>query len=486
MTETPPSQRAEQAGIDASTKVPVAVLLVCALLWLVSGSALQILASIQAHSPAFLSNCEWFTFGRVYPAAQNALIYGWGFNAAFAVSLWLMARLSCAALRHGGWLVAAAVFWNVGVKLGMLGILTGASTSVALLEMPRFAVLLLLVAYSMVAVWGVANFSQRNTGHAYASQWYLLGAAFWFPWLYILAQGMLFVAPARGVMQAIVGEWYVQGLYGLFFIPVALSSAYYFVPKILGQPIRHYFLAPAGFWWLVTVLPLLGGSRLVGAPVPVWVPTTGVAAGFLLLVGLLAVGLNLFGTVAGSFDRVRASTTLSFVVAGVAFFLLWGVLQCATALRSVAAHLPLTLAREGQDWLLFYGVFSMAMFGAIYFLLPRLLLRAWPSAMLVWTHWVAAALGVLMVAGVLILGGWRQGELLNNPAVPFTEVAQAVSAWLAARSVGLMLLAIGHIAFLLNLGWMLCAGRAANAGGLIPPPAELPLAKEPRWQESQT
>ena len=49
-----------------------------------------------------------------------------------------MARLSAAALRSGGWLLVAASFWNLGLTLGLIGILTGASTSYELLEMPRF------------------------------------------------------------------------------------------------------------------------------------------------------------------------------------------------------------------------------------------------------------------------------------------------------------------------------------------------------------
>ena len=60
------------------------------------------------HQPGFLADCAWFTHGRLAPAAQNALVYGWGMNAAFAFGLWLMARLSATTLRHGGWLFVAA------------------------------------------------------------------------------------------------------------------------------------------------------------------------------------------------------------------------------------------------------------------------------------------------------------------------------------------------------------------------------------------
>jgi cytochrome c oxidase cbb3-type subunit 1 len=135
------NDRTEQAQIDASAKWPVLAFFGSALLWLVFGGALQLAANIQLHTPTFLADCAWFTHGRLAPAAQNALVYGWGFNAAFAFGLWLMARLSATTLRHGGWLFVAAKFWNLGVTLGLGGILAGYSTSFDLLEMPRFVTL---------------------------------------------------------------------------------------------------------------------------------------------------------------------------------------------------------------------------------------------------------------------------------------------------------------------------------------------------------
>src|SRR3954470_20526706 len=121
--------RTEQIEIDASAKWPVLSFFGSALGWLLVGGVLQLAANIQLHQPDFLSACEWFTHGRLAPAAQNALVYGWGMNAAFAFGLWLMARLSATTLRHGGWLFVAAIFWNVGITLGIGGIIGGYSTS---------------------------------------------------------------------------------------------------------------------------------------------------------------------------------------------------------------------------------------------------------------------------------------------------------------------------------------------------------------------
>ena len=84
MNSTNPNDRAEQAEIDASAKWPVLVFFGSAILWLLLGGALQLIASIQLHTPDFLAACPWTTHGRIAPAAQNALVYGWGMNAAFA------------------------------------------------------------------------------------------------------------------------------------------------------------------------------------------------------------------------------------------------------------------------------------------------------------------------------------------------------------------------------------------------------------------
>src|SRR5882757_9315521 len=104
MTASAHNDRTEQMEIDASAKWPVLAFFGSALLWLLLGGAFQLIAAIQLHTPVFFSHCAWFTHGRLAPAAQNALVYGWGMNAAFAFGLWLMARLSATTLRHGGWL----------------------------------------------------------------------------------------------------------------------------------------------------------------------------------------------------------------------------------------------------------------------------------------------------------------------------------------------------------------------------------------------
>jgi len=471
------NSRAEQQEIDASAKWPVLVFLGAALAWLLLGGVMQLAANMQLHNPAFLSGCVWTTHGRLAPAAENILVYGWGFNAAFAFGLWLMARLSATTLRHGGWLFVGAKFWNLGVALGVAGILAGYSTSFDLLEMPRFVVFLLLVAYALIGVWGVTTFSIRNTENVYASQWYLFGAAFWFPWLYSVAQIMLFRAPVRGVLQPIVDAWYVNGLYSLWFLPIALAAIYYFLPKLLGKPIKSYYLAPLAFWWFAAASALAGGSRLVGAPVPVWVPTLGIVAHMLLVLPVIILAVNFLGTLKGGFGAVAGSLSLRFIGLSIAGFFTAVILGMVLAVRGVAASTAYTQWETLRDWLALYATFSVAMFGAAYFYLPRLTGKVWRSSVLTGVHFGATLLGVIAIVIGLAGAGCVQAHQLADASIPFAKITDSLVAWHTFNSVGFGLLLLGNVAFFLNFVWISCPiNSRGTASAEIPAPSALTLA----------
>lgn len=458
--------RAEVGAIDVSARWPVILFILFGLAWLLVGTALALIASIKLHTPDFLSEYEWFTYGRVHAAQLHVFAYGWGLNAAFAAGLWLMSRLADAPLRRPGLLLVAACFWNAGVELGLYGIFMGYATSLDWLEMPRQIMPLLLTAYALIGVWGVLAFNDRRSSRIYASEWYLLAAFFWFPWLYSVAQVMLVFAPVRGTVQAVVHAWYVTGVLDLFFIPVALAAVYYLLPKILGRPIRHYRFAPMAFWWYALTAGFTAGARLVGSPVPVWVSSLGVAALALMLVPLAVIALNLFGTLVGSFGALGRSMVLRFALFAIVAFFLAKAFGIVTALRDVAAVTQFTLAAGLPDYLLFHGCFTMAAFGAVYFLLPRVLERAWPSAALVRTHFWATALAIALSAVALGVGGWIQGTEMNRADVAFIDVVRHVVPWLFVRSVALILLAIGQLAFLINVIWML-GTRCSSAASAV-------------------
>jgi cytochrome c oxidase cbb3-type subunit 1 len=457
--------RAELSEIDASTKAPAMFFLCSAILWLLVGTVFAIIASFKLHEPSFLGDTEWLTFGRVRTVHLNAVVYGWSVNASFAVALWLMARLARSVVRHSGLLMLAGALWNIGVTIGLLGILAGDSTSVEWLEMPVYATPMLFVAYALVGAWAVITFRFGKSEHIYVSQWYILAALFWFPWLYSVAQIMILFAPARGTVQSLVNWWFAHNVLGLWFTPIGLAAVYYFLPKVLGKPIHSYYLSVLGFWSLAIFYNWAGVHHLIGGPVPAWVITAGIAASFMMVIPVVVTAINHHLTMIGSFGALKFSPTLRFIVFGAVNYTLASLLGSLMADRGVSEVVHFTHAIVGHSHHGLYAFFTMVMFGSIYYILPRVLHREWPSATLISLHFWTTAIGSLVMVIVLSIVGTKQGLAMNNASIPFlsmeqADVVRATIEGLKLRSYTGILITIGHLAFAINFTWMLFRPRA--------------------------
>ena len=459
MTTAPQAtETAEVTEIDASARCSLLLLLASALLWLVLSGVLALVNLVQLHTPGFLADCSVFTYGRTQAMQETAFIYGWAANAGLAVALWILGRLGGAPLRSLNWVSAGTVFWNLAITLGLVGIATGDATSNAWLHLPRYVLPLMLVAYGTIAVAGVLAWTGRRREMTFASQWYAVAALFLFPWIFSIAQVMLVFAPERGVLQALVAGWFVQGAWTLWLAPLALAAAYYLVPKISGKAIPSYDFASLSFWTLLFVGAWTGGRHLIGGPVPAWIATIAVVSCALLLFHYIVVGINLRAAFCSG-----GSTVLKFVAFGLGAYVLGGFVDAVTATRSVAALTQFTYFSTAQSQLALNGAFSMMIYGAIYFLAPRITGRAWPSGALIRAHYAAAVLGVVGLVVALVGAGWIQGHDLNDPAVSFAAIAAHVRPWLLTATAAQAVLLLGNLLLAVHLLWLGAARSAAPA-----------------------
>src|SRR5213079_1756816 len=122
------TEQLERAYIDASTRVPVLMFYTSAIAWLIVGTVLAMVVSFKLHSPDLFGDLSFLTWGRLRPAHMNVMVYGWASMAAIGTGIWIMARLCRTVLRHPLIIVAGAGFWNLGVLMGVAGILLGEST----------------------------------------------------------------------------------------------------------------------------------------------------------------------------------------------------------------------------------------------------------------------------------------------------------------------------------------------------------------------
>ncbi|KWB64037.1 hypothetical protein WL37_20435 [Burkholderia ubonensis] len=434
-------KRAQQ---DASSRGPTFIFLCSSVFWLLLGSVAGLVASQKLTSPDFLTQSAWLTFGRIRTAHLNMVVYGWASMAGIGISLWMLPRLLKTQLAGERYAIAGAWLWNAGLAAGIAAILSGWTDGLQWLEIPWQIGILLAMGGALAAVPLLMTIARRTTRHLYVSVWYLAAALLWFPILYIVAK-----VPGVhvGVEQAIVNWWFAHNVLGLWLTPIGLAAAYYFIAKVLGRAIYSYALSLVGFWALAMFYSQAGIHHLLGGPVPQWLQSVSVVQSVMMIVPVLAVGVNHHMTVASHFGALKHSPTLRFVVLGAALYTLVSLQGSLEALPFFNRLVHFTQYKVAHAHLGLYGFFSMIMFGSIYFAMPRVLDREWPYSKLVWLHFWLATVGFAIYFVSLTIGGVLQGIALLDPARPFMASVQVLTPYLQARTLGGALMTAGHFVF---------------------------------------
>jgi len=439
------------AEIDASCRWPLVLLFLSGMLWLAGGTVLALIASIKLHAPGFLADCPWLTLGRVRPAAMNAFLYGFASQVGLGTLFWLTCRLGGVKLLFPWPLLVAWKFWNIGVTVGVLAIMAGASTGFEWLEMPRYAAAILFVSYAIMGLCAVATFASRRQRELFPSLWYLLAALFWFPWIYSAANYLLVLEPVRGTLQAAVNAWYTGNLAGLWLAPIALAAIFYFLPKLTGQPLYSRELAAFGFWTLAFFTNFAGLTGLIGGPVPRWMPSVSIVANVCLLVPLISNALNWHLTYAANRQAGKRDLVLRFVLFGAAAYLGSGLLGALMALPPVNAVTNLTYAVLARNHLVLHGFVGMVLIGCVYYIVPRLLQVGWPKENWIRFHFLCSVAGVTVLFLALMAGGVIQGWRLADARVTFLSIVKGTVPFAGLSTLGVLLLLAGQVAFIANL-----------------------------------
>jgi cytochrome c oxidase cbb3-type subunit 1 len=364
--------------------------------------------------------------------------------AGLGISLWMLPRLLKTHLVGERYAVWGAAIWNAGVAAGIVAILSGWTDGLQWLEIPWPIGILLAVGGALCAMPLFLTLRRRNVHHLYVSVWYISAALLWFPILYVVAK----VPHVHfGVEQALVNWWYAHNVLGLWLTPLGLGAAYYFIAKVLGRPIYSYSLSLVGFWALAMFYSQAGIHHLIGGPVPNWLVSVSVVQSVMMIIPVLAVGLNQHMTVVGRFATLKYSPTLRFVVLGAALYTLVSLQGSLEAVPFFNRLVHFTQYKVAHAHLGLYGFFSMVMFGAIYFVMPRVLEREWPYPNLVSLHFWLAAIGFGIYFVFLTIGGVLQGIDLLDPARPFMDSVRVLTPYLLARTLGGALMAAGHVVF---------------------------------------
>src|SRR6516225_5694820 len=434
------SDRDNRQSIEHALRAPVLAFLISAVFWLLVSSCFGLLASAQCHRPGsltILANLPWLTFGRVFSAFQNALVYGWLSSAGIGVAIWLLSRLCNTTYRISYLLWLSAFTWNNGIGVGILSMLGGGGNSRALLDFPFSVAFILMLAFLFFGIWSVLVIWNRQSESVYVSEWYIFAALLCFAWSFttaniLLNQPLSLIGPAPGVSQAAIHAWYERSLFGLWLAPLALAAAYYVIPKALQKPIYSYKLALLGFWGWIGCVAFGGMAAFIGGPFPAWMVTVGIVANVLALAPVLAVAANFHMTTRSATEAGGPSLVLRFVAFGAMMFT-------------------------------FYGFCSLILFGAIYYLLPRLLNRPIIFKGIAALHFWLSVIGFALLWFDLTIGGLIQGFGLQDAKVSMDAISDLLTPFLTLQAVAALIIFAANVLFAIAVGLiLLLPGRVGN------------------------
>ncbi|HEY4611527.1 MAG TPA: cbb3-type cytochrome c oxidase subunit I [Bacteroidota bacterium] len=433
----------QRVVIDDTARTPAVLYFSSAIFWLLVGSVAGMVASLKFNLPDWLGESAALTFGRVRPVHLNTVTYGWISLAGAGMIVWLTARLCRAPLQFAWFHYITLILWNFGMIAGSVAILAGYSAGLEWLEFPRLAGTPIALGFVLFAVSILQTFRKRNVDHLYVSLWYILASMIWFPYLYVIANMGIY----QGVVEAAMNWWYGHNAIATWFTPIGLAGAYYFIPKVIGRPIYSYYLGLLGFWAFALFYNWNGIHHLVGGPLPTWLITVSIVASIMMVIPVMAVAVNHHLTAVNHFRMLKYSPTLRFVVFGSMCYTAVSVQGSLESIRSFQEVAHFTHYTIGHAHLGLYAFTSMVLFGAIYYIMPRLARWEWPYPGLIKAHFWMAAVGIVIYVVTLTIGGWFQGVMLNDAAIPFIEVVDFTKVYLWGRSIGGALMVVSHFIF---------------------------------------
>jgi cytochrome c oxidase cbb3-type subunit I len=454
----------EYSAIDASCRVPLLVLFGVAAVWLIVGLALAIIASLTFHNPEWLANCPFLTYGRLQPAANDAILYGFAIPSALGVMLWIFARLSESELLLPLLPIVGANIWLLGVLIGVVAILIGDSTGFTWLEFPRAGSVFLFAAFLLIAISAAATFGARRERMLQPPHWFLLTALFWFPWIYSTANLFLVAWPVRGVAQAVIAWWFSNNLIFVWLALVGLGVAFYLLPKIAQRPLQSPYFALFGFWTFILFAPWLGIPQ--SAPVPAWLTSASTVASLLMVVPLIAITIVFVNTVRGVNVQCKGGP-YCYTRAAVIFFILSALMLLVTGHPWFGNVVALTWYMPAQTYLQILGFFTIVICGAAYESLPGIMASELPFHGFVRWQNRLFLLGLLLLVLPLAICGIEQGLKMQNPDIKWHEITVGTLNYLRVSTLGFLFLLLGGLLFALNIFTMTISWKIRLVKSLI-------------------
>jgi cytochrome c oxidase cbb3-type subunit 1 len=123
----------------------------------------------------------------------------------------------------------------------------------------------------------------------------------------------------------------------------------------------------------------------------------------------------------------------------------------------------------GFEVLAIYAFFSFVMFGAIYFIVPRITRREWLSRRLIKMHFFFSIYGIVSIAVIAIFGGIQQGIGQEAFDQPWSEAAQRAFPYTVFITIAWCFILFSNFFFFMHLTvmWLRLGRRSTHPTLLV-------------------
>ncbi len=438
---------------------------IMALVWGAFGMSAGVLIATQLAFPFFNFDIPYITFGRLRPVHTTSVIFGFGGNALFATSYYIVQRTCQARLPSDSLATFTFWGWNAALILGVISYMLGYTQSREYAEFEWPIDIMITVVWVVYFYVFIETVRRRSQPHIYVANWFFIAFILATALLHIFNNfampvsllGMKSYSLFSGVQDAMVQWWYGHNAVGFFLTAAFLGMMYYFVPKQAERPVYSYRLSIIHFWALVFLYMWVGSHHLHWTALPDW--TSSLAASFSILLLMPSWGgmINGIMTLSGAWDKLRTDPIMLFLITSLSFYGMSTFEGPMMALKSVNALSHYT------DWTIGHvhsgalGWVAMVTFGSFYHMIPRLYDTKLYSIRLVYIHFFLATVGVVLYIVAMWVSGIGQGLMLRafdeygNLAYTFIESVAFMHWPLVTRMVGGIFFVVGMFIMIFNI-----------------------------------
>ena len=415
--------------------------------WFAAATSFGMIGAGYLIAPDFMANIEYIHFGRVRPMHINAVLFGFVTPGLLAAAFYYFPKLLRTELFSHKLGVISAIFWNITVIAGIVGISMGHTQGREYAELPWTVDIMVVISFIMVVTNILMTIRRRKEPILFVSIWYTTAAVVLTSITYCL--GNVIWKPdtgaLKGIPDAILLWFYGHNIFGLLLSPMGLAVAYYVLPIATRSPLYSHTLSLLGFWSLIIVYTHIGTHHLLQVPVPTWLKTISIVDSVAMVIPVMIVLINLWYTVKGKLGDIHADIGAKFVFAGTIFYFFVNIQGSMMALPHVQRITHFNNWVVGHAHLGVLGFAGMTALGGLYFIIPKITGKPLHSKFFADVQYWLVLIGMTGFAVVLTTVGLIQGNAWYNGETLYRTLPEIQPYYILRASLGALIMVGAYI-----------------------------------------